>query len=409
MSTALKCSNCGANLSAEDGATRVRCGYCGATNTLHAPGETSPEQVPEAPHSRVVFTPPTSPPSVIGCTLPLLAGALLVAGGAAAVWWSAAGKGQLPWEHMQWTGNASPILMDLDGDGANEVVGIVRFLEDDFDTVVGTVAAFDPVSGHRRWAHRVEDAEANELVLAAAYGRLWLADGRGRLTTLDPTTGAVLSETKTGEKPDQFCGDGDGLVLRLADRTAHAISPTGTVGPGTPTDWQTPCPGGFWGSHPGQTPETTPVERVELPPDVTGLSTRAGLTIPGGLLVAAERSPGTRVGTLLLLTGDTVRWRVDIPAGDPLAAEEGGPDVAGYGQGRVFAQWTARDGGDTPDRLACFDAATGRRRWDTTLEGDTGDVGAVVADTHHVYVVRWTWLQVLDLETGEPVRTIGIW
>ena len=421
MPTPLKCSNCGAPLHVPDGQRRILCTYCGATSELPVDPPMAPRPTPPAPSPRPRVEPTTSPPeaaedgggglAVAGASsaAALFVGApvLLIVGAAFLV--------DAIFDHMQWNGNKTPLLLDIDGDGGAEVVGLVRFLGG--DDAIAAVAAFDEEDGGRLWVTRL-DTEL-DLHLAAVGNRLWLADGRGRLRVLDPATGVIVTEQALGEKAEGFCGDGQGgLVVRLAGRGARAIDVgTAAVTALPQRAWESPCPGGFWSSDPGGTPTTRLDDAIDARdafglPDAlaSAVDVEAVFTVEGGAsYLLARRQPGTAVPVVVARDGaGAASWSVDVPSGDLLAAETGAPSTLGVGPGRVYVPWALEDG-DTPNRVSAFDAATGARLWDATLPDDAGDVEAIVSDGVRVYVSTWTWLRVLDVSSGELLYTVGRW
>jgi hypothetical protein len=65
--------------------------------------------------------------------------------------------------------------------------------------------------------------------------------------------------------------------------------------------------------------------------------------------------------------------------------------------------------GETPQRIAAYDAGTGQRLWDAELQDDAGDPEAIVTDGERVYVSHWTWLEVFRADNGEKIGSIGRW
>ena len=400
MTTAIKCQNCGANLAVADDALRVTCSYCNAVNELGS--QAAQPRAPTAVQPRPLPTSSSkSPPLAVGCGL-----LVACAGGAFALY---AVIEQM--SYVQWAGTTGPLLVDTDGNGTTEVVGLIRFMEGTEDiTVTGAVAAYDADSLDQIWATRFEGTESSSLILAAAGGRLWVADGLGHLRALDPKTGAITADISTGEPVERFCGDGSGgLEVWRKDRTRHRVDlQTGALSLVGDLDWQTPCLGGIWGSVPGQTPSTAWDDHTSdiAIPDV---SVSGRLVTPDGDLLAAERSRGTRTGLVIARdSAGNVRWTAVVPGGQPLLAEEGAPDAVGWGKGRAYASWSVKEG-ETPQRIAAFDAGTGQRLWDAELQDDAGDPEAIVTDGERVYVSHWTWLEVFRADNGEKIGSIGRW
>ena len=127
-------------------------------------------------------------------------------------------------------------------------------------------------------------------------------------------------------------------------------------------------------------------------------------TVDGGpSSFLAARQSGTPVPVVVARDAlGNVLWSADVPSGDPLVADTGAPSTLGVGAGRVYVPWALRDG-DTPAKIAAFEAATGRRLWDAPLTDDTGDPSAIVSDGPRAYV----FVSTRRPRLGPPSRRAG--
>jgi PQQ-like domain len=440
-----KCPNCGANVQVEDDAVRVTCSYCGAVSTARPPvAAPLPEPTPQRDPSPRAPAPRPSPASeertdpgslrwgLVASVLPLgipLCGGLFALVDAVRT----AGVGEHFWESLRWSPGDAPIVADVDGDGDDDVIGILY--ETSNDGTVYALGALDPEEDARLWMLEDIVSEVGYTRLALFGKRLWLADQAGTLRAYDPANGALLQERSLGERADAFCSDGEeGLLVLLADRSLVRVDvQTATLTPVGRVDHSYRCRGGFPVSRAGGSVETRWLWHARLDLDIEGRRFHDGLEWDGhGVLLAAERAEGTRVPMVIAVREASptrrpstprsddpllpepdpaekaweVAWQAEIPSGDPLQTGEGSPRTLGAGGGRVFAPWELREG-ENPSRLSAFDGATGTRLWDAVLPGSYRDVRAVVADEARVYVTAGANVLVLDAATGEIRRWIG--
>ncbi len=438
----IKCPSCAAPLEVEEGARRARCAYCGSTSEVGATGL-----------FQVVVTPPDAPSELqveffetheevsvqvrragrlarfVGLGVLLTAGlGVLVSLRLAGV---LGGGGAGLFEHMQWDGTRQAMLQDVTGDGRPEVFGMIRFLGGDETPL--HLAAFDLAANRRLWDVEVQPTtdDAYRCHAALAGDRLWVADASGTLRGLDPRTGQEVARLALGEQVEALCGDGrGGLEIWLNDKRALRLDPAaGTAEPLANWRHGTACGGGLW-SDDGSTPTTRldgwpRVGPDRFWPEIARVPGNVGPVFDGveverllrdlvgpvdfGL---GRRKQGTRVPAVLAVERATTRmlWRADLPQGNPLAAEDDEVRVAALAAGKVFVPYQVKGPGDTW-HLAAFDAQSGRRVWDVVLAESArlSEPRGLVSDGARLYLSQWTWLRVLDVETGSLQTTLGRW
>jgi hypothetical protein len=428
----IKCPSCAAPLEIEESARRTRCAYCGSVSEAQAATglfqvvrdvevQTNFESVrverveTSRPSSRVV-------PRVLGL-------ALLLAGLGFGLWKAGllGGSGAGLLERMQWSGQHQPIVLDVNGDGRPEVLGVIRIYKG--ESYAPHAAAFE---GDRRlWAVELAPdlADAHAIRLGLTGGRLVAALPSGSLLGLDPGTGAELFRLSLPERVKNLCaGPNDGLRVELADERVLALDAArGETRPAGKAERNAPC-GGAWLSSSGDTPTTralgwprvTLEERFKAWPHRPGRPgfSAEGLSVDwaledlqaGVVYGLGQREVGTPVPGLVALEPGSglALWKVELPVREPLQAGTRPARALGVGGGRVAAVYEM-NASPKGWRLACFQAKDGVRLWDVLLpESETGGApDSVVIAGDRVYVAHWTWLRVFDLADGRLVMTLG--
>ncbi|MCA9658039.1 MAG: hypothetical protein KC486_06830, partial [Myxococcales bacterium] len=158
--------------------------------------------------------------------------------------------------------------------------------------------------------------------------------------------------------------------------------------------------------HPGTGDEDD--EAVEPP---QGMRLGRGFTA-GDLHVAfGVKDPGTAVPMIAVYRGTELLWASPLPAGDPLAAEEGDPTLALL-RGDVLVTTYGLKTSDEGERLVARDVERGAVLWDVAIphsgEVSSGPTLLSVSDSR-VFVAQWTWLEAFELKTGEHLFTVGRW
>lgn len=434
---AVTCPHCGATLRVDDALASVTCAYCGTSARVQQrsrvlqvprppmpyPGPGAPVPVARQKVSRAVFLPVVIAAGAMGAGLYFSSAAQRKVEQAVQAATSA-GKERMDW----WA--AAPVVADADGDGADDLIGLVRYV---LDGDRAHLAAFSGKTGARIWqGPQVGTGSAlTQTVLAPAGDLVLMATQDGVLRAYDRRDGAARWELPMGEKVEAMCaGPAPGEVaVRTADdawsivdaagaRRAgtklvelaasgskpndavarfRAIGPEGAPGVCLPIDnvgWQRPV-------------GVLTIDHWSKLPAVPGMSVERLVRRPGGPIVAVGgKQPGTSVPMLARVDGTTVRWTAEIPATEPLTADAEDDEV-GMSATAIYTVYSLAN--PTRPRLAAFDLETGKRLWDVELRHGIGslNVVGVMAIDDTVVVAAWSVVQAFDQATGAPRYQIG--
>jgi hypothetical protein len=394
-----KCPDCGAGLQVRRGADTANCQYCGsivqAGGRRRVPGASRADQ--------------TGSGKAVGCVLTMaVCGAAL----GVAIAWSVGRDEPVAPDGVQrvlpptygWQGLGAAILVDVNGDGADDVVGRIRYVSGG-DAI--HAAAFDGLTGEQLWEgpNLGEYGETYLGVLALSGEHLAFADPRGRLTGFSLTDGSQLWQVGLGEKPASICGDEPGRVLVVTTdgrRQLVTLVDGGVLaapGQGCPPLWTDAMHGG--GSPDILFEEVDRHRGEDLVPGMRATDAVSRRS-DGVRALLGHRSPGTRVPIVARTEPD---WTTLVPAADPLAAREGEPALATLAGDRLVVVYRL---GDRTPQITAFDLNDGHRLWHTVVpEGSTDVLEALVTDDSRLFLSIWQRLEVFDLATGEHLYRIG--
>jgi outer membrane protein assembly factor BamB len=138
-------------------------------------------------------------------------------------------------------------------------------------------------------------------------------------------------------------------------------------------------------------------------PQVPGFSIRGSLSEGSTMVAWGYKAPGTSTVSVFGLDpkSKSVRWQSVLAPSSVSANEGSGGEFARLVSGRLFIEYKARDT-DDENHLAAFDASSGKRLWDTALQGifSVDSVEGIGASDQHVYVHRMSIIDVLDAKEG---------
>lgn len=446
---AVTCPQCGATLRVEGDVASVTCSYCGTAARIQQ--RTRVFQVP-----RPMPPPgPAMPPGLVArqkvspavFALPIVISMAAVGGGALFAS-RAAGVAQRTAQEVQratqspqqvtaaaakaragWWGE-TPILTDADGDGADDLVGLVRYAQDNDRA---HLAAYSGKTGAQLWesAQLGTGANLTQSILGKAGDVVLMATEDGMLQTFDRRDGAARLKMSMGEKVQAMCaggGAGEVVILTADDRWTvvdaggkqhvgtpllrldrpgskpkDALSRFRAIGAEVPPGLCVPVDNNHW-----QKPAALlSIDRWARLPELPGMSISLLVRHPGGPVAAiGSKRPGTAVPMLARLDGDKARWTAEIPASDPLTARADERTV-GMSATAIYAVYSLSN--PSRERLAAFSLEDGRRLWDQPIEHGTGslNVVAVVATGDIVVVVAWSALRAFDQQDGTTRFGIG--
>ena len=234
---------------------------------------------------------------------------------------------------------------------------------------------------------------------AAGGGVVVMSDKKPQVRILDAATGQERALVPLSDTASALCVSEDGgeAWVEVIDHQSLLIDIASAHGKVTP---RAPA----WCHALGMTGFDHHAAPKIAPPHVTGY--RVERTLGDGALgvALAVKSPGTPVPLIVGFDARThaVTWQ--SPLVDDGGSVELERDAAGIAGGRAIVAYERR--ADSSHHLVAFDAATGKRAWDTALDihGSLRD-GLVVSATR-VYLPG-SKLIVLDAATGESKGSLG--
>ncbi|MEZ4328315.1 MAG: PQQ-binding-like beta-propeller repeat protein [Polyangiales bacterium] len=434
------CPKCGANVPVEPGAERATCMYCQTVSVLK-PAAASSE--------------PSRGSS--GGLLALLAlGALLIvcgAGGAFYLLWGQSAPAYpeppsvavmaepaIPEPTVAEPAEEAPVepppapalrmraeapffAEDLDGDGQRELIVPVTLQQ------AQLYAVFDARTGAERT--RTPELPRAELVAVAGttVKRLVLTTRLGQLHAYDLLSGAEQWTSALADSALSLCTTRDGeLHVTTADQRQLLLDLT----TGRQSETRATCSPAIARSMSGEDPRDrhdygAPIGteayrcgsgrvigsssytiadacRGKIPSSLDGMVAHRIWKHGAGWLVFGVRAPGRYVPRMAYLERGRVTWAQDVPAANPLDAEQGGPrEVALVGNTLAIVYATESD---RSKWLTAFDVTDGHRVFTQQLSACDGgtDLGA----TEDAYVLRCgETVQVLEPADGSIRATLG--
>ncbi len=420
------CPHCGARLKSSEASDSVTCEYCGTASRIQRRTRVlervmpPPPSVPGRPLAIAVQR--RSPFAVVIPLLSLLLPIAIVIVVIAKVG-SMSGVTGVFASGPTWQGTESMLLVDLDGDGAAEVIGRSRRVGNSDEI---RVIALDGMTGKPRWESEPVGTYsdtfqgfltyANELVLYTSP--------RAEIRAFAIKDGSLRWKAKLSERVARFCARGDTLIAIGTDDVERALHKRD----GTPASVE---------AAPAETPPPTVIEAPKshapkqrrkdreqprcaaLPTDAAereradhvesdfgdvGISSASLITGPGGRVLSGLRNKGTRVPTLVALDdANKARWKVEIPP-DPLGMIERAAEHVLIGDHEVCAAYYT-DSVAKPLHLACFAIADGRRLWDGAIPDSP--LSAIELSGRTLLISTWGTLEARDLTSGATRWSFG--
>ncbi|WP_437298425.1 outer membrane protein assembly factor BamB family protein [Sorangium sp. So ce426] len=407
-----RCPRCGAPLPIQPAMDAVTCQYCGARSLIDRGRKPTTAPIPQGMHV-VRVAPPSS--NAAGVVVMSVVMAMVVAGGAAgAFMFSGSGPSKGRSSPLLGIGPKTyfsdrPMLADVNGDGAPDVIG-----KSNVPAGEEWIAAYDGRDGKPIWrtAALTKDAANHEARRAIVSGRLIAIDALGKAQAYDLRTGTPSWSALLGEKARRLC-QGDGvIVVETVDDAKHGLDPaTGqrrelaknAACKAVPSSIQEEAPGyrfARWHEF----------DELGLPGsnEVEGMSVSAAIipSGPGPRFLLGARSKGSRVGMVAAVDKKKVLWTTVVPGVDPLTTKATGVEVGAYEGGFLAVPYDMKDLREGT-RLACFEAATGKRLWDVQVHKKSQTSAGIAISANDVFFASWTALYVFSLKTGQLRYMIG--
>lgn len=463
----IKCPECGAVVNAKLTDASARCEYCGVTSQIRGRSRVLqiPKPMPAASAGAPRMPVATVNRSKAGC-LPGIVVLGVMAGIAVPIVIAVRGNSCQPaavqkLRRAQWDGSSRPVIMDVNGDGTEDIIGRVRVLQ---PTDIVKLAAYDH-DGKRLWISDTLGPRGDWYngPMGVTGGTIVLGDGKAGLIGLAVADGGTKWTIRVNEVVKKICaGESEGsLTIFTADDKAHALSVgDGAVVPSSATGCR-PVP---TDDERGDSPEVVQWNwhnghrELAIEDTVEGMYSREALHyVPGNISIAlGHKKPGSQVPMLAAyrwpedslaaqaarvaelqermqtekdparrravitdfmearaalreLEGGRkpdVRWTAVVPGVDPLTAEPRAPEPehVAIGGEHVVVVYPMKDGAHSY-RIAAFRLIDGTRAWDVGLEGDS-PMSAIAASSTHALVSRWDGLTAYDLADGRRAFTI---
>lgn len=311
-------------------------------------------------------------------------------------------------ENLQWN-STRPLLRDLDGDGAEDLVGLIGVYDGER---VAHVAAYSGSDGHALWRSPVIPAAlGSRPKLALAGDRALLSGDDGKLYSYQLRDGHAGWTLELGEKVRALCALPDEGAIRVVaedDRARDVQLASGEAVEvhgksrrqlykacaALPTDHDNTY---------GQV-RYNPFNRL---PNVSGMYSRFTVKRGDRSLLSGGKSPGTGIPMVARLDGRDVKWRAELPSSNPLTSRFD-EEVIYFDDRVALATYaTESSGGET--RLVALSFEDGHRLWEAKLSSGPGSnvMSSVFATGNRAYVVSWTYLMAFDLQTGKQAFKIG--
>ena len=401
---AANCPKCGAPLEMSGGRAEERCHYCGTL--VHAHRRTAPFRV-AAPVAAPV---PTSSGGG-GRAMLVLAALALVASGAGVLFLSRhslRGTAAIGLSEF----DDPPMLADANGDGVPDVIGHVKTFGAD------SLAALDGATGTVLW--KVAMPEASFKGLHAIVGDLFITvDELGKVQATRISNGSPAWAGLLTDKASSFCKDQGSAIIGAADGTftrfdlatgkKTAVDLGGRKRPSCASVYSTKTLAATSPSY--ETLGWPDFESHGLPflTGIPGMMAHRAIvptTGPGIAFMLGSRDKGTQVAMVAAVEKGKVLWKDLVPGVDPLTTTVNVTTILAASDGaRVAIPYAIK--GSKGMRMACFDARSGKRLWDTRVHDGAQVEEGIAMEAGRVYYSSWTSLYVLSAQDGKLVYQVG--
>ncbi|MBA2538245.1 MAG: PQQ-binding-like beta-propeller repeat protein [Deltaproteobacteria bacterium] len=457
----VRCPNCNANLQVQSTVISATCQYCGTVARIQA--RTAMFQIPKAPAMPVQSAQmmnadriaqlqqlakmpiAVQKASVFLVLLPLILMAVIGGGVYFAVNKARGTFGGLVGNSMMWAGHP-PTVMDLDGDGMGDLVGLVRYVHSGDRA---HFAAYSGKTGNQLWESEQVGtySDLTQTQFGGVGGVLYVATKDGKLIARNAKDKGTLKwEISFGEKIDAMCGNGNELSVATADQKWWIVDAAGKKRAGKKLirldrDYTNDDAKNHFASVGGEGGDVciplgwnhrTPSGVVALQAwrdvaNIDGMRIEMLIKRPGGPAIAiGSKQPGTSVPLLARLGAAPVpppedpkkrrthrdekellpgaAWKTEVPAVDPLNSRLDAEHVT-LSDKAVFALYQISN---SKHHLAAFDLASGKRLWDREIAHGSGFVVVGLTFTGDVVALStWSSLTAYAVSDGSDRYVVG--
>lgn len=404
----VKCPECGATVRAQG--DLVKCEYCGTDSRVQRRTQVFQRPIPLPPPraqqpQRVAVETTGGKPlvwmmvaiftmfTIGGIAFAMMIGGRTSSSRATAKRVEAKPPPAPPPIYREWNSEL-PLLADVDGDGTEDVIGIVRYLSNRDEMHVAAQSGRD---GHVIWetpslGTYSDTYRAKQTIVDGVV--LWGSTSGQRLEAFDLKTGAARWHVAPSEALEKFCRANDRTIVELADRKQFTLATaTGALA-------ALAKPIKCSGLDSRQPDRSTELWNLHL----EGMSIDESFQSPTGWVLSTSKSPGTSIAMLAALDRKKKElWRVTVPARDPMTAKRTPFHTLGFDDD-IIAD-TILYGNDSP-YLEVFDRATGARKLDVPIvipkdnHGMVTSIAVTVAKST-IFVMIEGDLQAYDRTTGQ--------
>ncbi len=322
---------------------------------------------------------------------------------------------------FQWDSSGLPMVVDLNGDGTDDIVGRIRRLVPNTGgmDIRTKAAAFDGKSLELLWEVDLEGqpSELHSTVLFAHQGGRVVMSTPDAVLLLEPATGKPLGKVALSDKPKRLCvpeGDTESVWVEVSDER-HLLLNTATTAARPATQPPPSCVVRKWNMREDcyiTVARKSPVPCVSARhlPAVPGFRAENVYKWRGLEVVTGERNPGSRMPMAAVFEpgAKAPLWVDGVGDMDPKNVKESVVDAVSFSDDALFMVYGLKQGGE---QLVRRDLRTGRVIWDVPVPNSASGSGTSEFKQHggRVYVPHWVWLDVFDAKTGNLVGTLGAW
>ncbi|CAN5469959.1 hypothetical protein BH11MYX1_BH11MYX1_41480 [soil metagenome] len=402
----VKCPECGASLRAS--AEVVTCSYCGTearvqrrTQLLQRPIDLPP--VAAWQPQQVALQRRSSSRTWIA-VVALVAVTTFVP----VILSAALGKGggfikvrSVPTQPTELWDTPHPVLVDLDGDGLEDAIGIMRYVGARDEMHLRAVSG---ATGKVLWEApslgTYMDVYQAKLALAEGVVLFGETDRKPRLEAYDAKAGTKRWSIAPPEVVKDLCRDRAGFVKLVTKDEVETLIELAT-GAGTAVVRKAPCI-----ALPSSDRQQDPLFDTNNrhwgfgPP---GMQSYQILGDPSSWILSGAKAPGTAIPMIAVIDDqERVIWKAQLASSDPMSSQRLVDQIVAF-DATVVATAYRRTDDKLPPVIVAFERATGNRLFETPLKGASSETIAGVSlelGPTTVWIQLGNGLRAYDRKTG---------